>query len=98
MTLEAALATAIEDVRAVQRMGGSCHPEAVLRLLGSIAAAAEPYTRWLSEADAMLRSGRRVEYLRSRFARWEAQGLAEKRGGRRYYRAHVIPQREHRAA
>lgn len=50
---------------------------------------------WLSESDCLLKSGYKTEYFRSRFGEWEAQGLAEKRGRRRYYRDIVCPQRKH---
>lgn len=50
---------------------------------------------WISESDAQLKSGFKADYFRSRFAGWEQQGFAEKRGRVRYYRALIVPQRIH---
>lgn len=56
--------------------------------------AAEEYLRWLSEDDAMLRSGRSRTWLRGQFPEWERQGHARREGHRRrMYRMLVIPQR-----
>jgi len=98
MTLEQALATGRHEAHVVARVGGTYKPEAVLALLDPLERAAQPFLAMLSEADAMVRSGRRVDYFRSRFAAWEAQGYAEKRPTGRYYRAFVVPQREQRVA
>lgn len=98
MTLEQALTVARQDAHVVARVGGTYKPEAVLALLDTLVRAAHPFLAMLSESDAMVRSGRKVDYFRSRFAAWEAQGYAEKRPTGRYYRAFVVPQREQRAA
>lgn len=58
-----------------------------------ISRASEDYLRWLSEGDAVLRSGRSARHWRAHFAELEALGHAELRGRVRYYRALVIPQR-----
>ena len=58
-----------------------------------VARAAEDYMSFLSETDAMLRSGKSVGWLRARFAEWLEQGHAEKRKVVRYDRALVIPRR-----
>jgi hypothetical protein len=98
VTLELALELALADVAVMERNGGQFAPLAVARLVHDIAQAAQPFTTWLSESDAMLRAGRGTEYFRSRFGAWEAQGMAEKRRGIRYYRACIVPVREAQAA
>lgn len=95
MTIEEAIASARGDAEVMERCGGSYKPAVVLRMLDAIERAAVPFASWLSESDAMLRSGRGITYFRSRFIGWERSGLAEKRGRIRYYRAAVVPQREH---
>ena len=91
------LATVIADWRgeaAVLRRRGDnrtallleqCAEEAVL--------AAESYLLWLSETDAMLRTGRTREWLRSRYEGWAAEGHAKKTGRDRQYRAVMLPRR-----
>ncbi len=51
------------------------------------------YLRWLSEDDALLRSGRSHGWLRSQFPDWERAGHARREGRKRWYRMLVIPQR-----
>lgn len=47
-----------------------------LKAMMRVADAARPYTDWLSEGEAKLRSNRPEAWLRSRFPAWETQGLA----------------------
>jgi hypothetical protein len=67
--------------------------DTIHRICREVTDAAEDWLTFLSEPDAMLRSGHGERWLRSRFAEWAAQGHAEKRGKVRYYRACLIPQR-----
>jgi len=55
--------------------------------------AAESYLLWLSETDAMLRTGRTREWLRARYEGWASEGHAKKTGGDRQYRAVMLPRR-----
>lgn len=48
----------------------------VERSLARVLASALPFTDWLSEAEAKLRSNRSAEWLRAQFPAWENQGLA----------------------
>lgn len=67
-------------------------------LADDIAASAEPWLTWLSEVDAMLRSGRSREWLRARFPDLERDGNGRlTQAGERQYRECAIP-REHRPA
>lgn len=80
---------------------GHGHDAALLRQCADeIAPAIACLTDWMSEADARLKSGRGVDYFRTRFAEWvsAALPLAELRGRRRWYRAVVVPQRTHASA
>ena len=66
---------------------------AVLKMLGRVASAALPFTDWLSEGEAKLRSNRTDTWLRAQFPAWESQGLARwnpaKPKQRQYLRAAV---------
>ena len=60
-------------------------------LLNHFEAALAPYTFWVSESDAQVRSGHTVPWLRAQFPAWEAEGNARKVGRARMYRAIVLP-------
>ena len=98
MTLDEALATARREAEIVEKVGGTYQPRAVVAVVDAIAKAAEPFLTWYSESDAMLACGRSKEWLRTRFARWERQGVARKVGQHRQYLAIILPMREHQAA
>lgn len=84
-----------EDAQVLRGRGHTRDAEALERCAEEIAASLAPFITWVSEPDAMLRSGRAVDFFRSRFGSWHSQGLAEMRGRTRYYRAAVIPLRAH---
>lgn len=80
---------------------GHAHDATILRQCATeIAPAIACLTTWMSEADAMLQSGRGPDYFRHRFTEWASAPLplAEMRGKRRWYRAVVVPQRKHASA
>lgn len=63
--------------------------------------ATEDYRRWLSEGDAMIRSGKGRYWLRARFGDWARNDLARwspKNARAREYRALIVPQRTDVAA
>lgn len=62
------------------------------------ARANEDYMTWLSEDDAMLKADHRRPWFIERFAYWASIGCAEKRNGKRFYRALVVPQRANLSA
>lgn len=68
----------------------------VERAMARLESAALPFTDWLTEGEAKLRSNRSLEWLRGQFPMWEAQGLArwnpKSARARQYLRA-VVPQR-----
>lgn len=76
MSLEQVLADARGEAQVLRKHGQEAVATAIEGLCGDVAAAAEPYLRWLSEVEASLRSRRKVPWLRQRFARWESEGFA----------------------
>ncbi len=98
MQLDTLLADWRSDATALRRQGHERDASHLEQRADQVAEAAEPYLRWLSEADAHLYSGRSVKWLRSRFPEWEAQGNASRDRGQRRYRMMVLPVRANLAA
>jgi len=63
------------------------------QLVADVRTSASAYLDWLSEDEAMLRSGRSRGYFRTRFSSWESEDNARIDGRRRRYRRCVVPQR-----
>lgn len=80
------------SAQASRRTGHASTAELVEQILREVAAAAEEYLRWLSEDDAMLRSGKRRAWFRKRFAEWERAEMARRAGRKREYRMLIVPQ------
>lgn len=91
--LETVLADWREKASTLRSVRHQHDAELIDAICDDVARSAEDYMRFVSETDAMLRSGKSAEWLRARFAEWSEQGHAEKRKGVRYYRALVIPRR-----
>jgi hypothetical protein len=91
------LSTVIADWRgeaAVLRRRGETKTAVILEQCAEEAAtASESYLLWLSETDAMLRTGRARDWLRARYEGWAAEGHARKIGRDRQYRAIMLPRR-----
>lgn len=62
-------------------------------LCTEVAASAVPFLNFLSEDEAVLRSGRSRTYFRVRFAEWQSEDLARLDGRRRRYRQCIVPRR-----
>jgi hypothetical protein len=92
-SLEQVLADAREDANRLRLHGHKAQAESIDRLSEDVAKAARDYLDWLDEGEARTRSGKSADWLRSHFAEWETQGLAEWRHKRRYYRRIVVPRR-----
>jgi|GEM_PF-1582710 len=92
-TLGQALANTRRDAAVLRRSGHKAQAEGLERLCDQVTEAAEPWLRWLTEAEARLRSGRSERYLRGRFPEWQEQGNARLAGRERQYRMCVIEQR-----
>lgn len=92
--LEQVIADAREEAAMLKRTGNVGQAEHLERLLDEVYAAAEDYVTWLSEADALLKSGLAERTLRRRFRELVDCGLAryDNRRGREY-RACAVPSR-----
>ena len=91
--LEDVLADAAERATMLRIEGHPVQASAIERVTADTRSALSEYLTWLSESEAELYTGRRQDYLRARFARWQERGLAEWRGKVRYFRRCVL---EHR--
>jgi hypothetical protein len=91
--LETVLADWREKASVLRGVKHAHDAELIDAICDEVARSAEDYMRFVSESDAMLRSGKSADWLRSRFAEWEQQGHAEKRKGVRYYRSLIVPRR-----
>lgn len=91
--LEEVLADHREQAAILEAHGRRAQALSARRVCDDVRECMLDYLTWLSEAEAMSRSGRGTEYLRSRFGDWAAQGMAEFRGRSRFYRSCVIPVR-----
>ncbi len=92
-TLEQLLADWHGDAQVLRRRGHDREADEMERCAEAVSRAAEDYLRWLSEDEALLRSGRSPGWLRSQFPEWERAGHARRDGRKRWYRMLVIPQR-----
>lgn len=75
-TLEQALDGERRDAGVLRDKGLTREAEMIDRVVARLARAAMPFTDWLSERDARLRSQWSRERLRAAFPKLEAQGLA----------------------
>lgn len=81
------------DAAVLRRSGHAEQAVAREQIADDVTAAAEEWLTFLSESDAMLRSGRTKDWLRSRFAEWERDGHARLVNKQRQYRMCVVPRR-----
>jgi hypothetical protein len=91
--LEQILADWAERAQTLRRCGHGAEAETLEALLSEVRVSAEDWLVWLSEDDAMLRSGKSRDWFRGRFPDWERRDLARRDGRKRRYRAVVVPQR-----
>lgn len=84
------------DAAVLRRNGHESEATLCERIATDVATAAEEWITFISESDAMLRSGRSKDWHRSRFAEWERDGHARLSGNKqRQYRMAIIPRRYH---
>lgn len=100
-SLEQVLADWREELPVLRKHGQHALADAIERFADEVADATEEYRSWLSERDAILKSGKKAPWLRNHFPAWERQGLArwdpsDKRA--RQYRDLIIPARTNVAA
>lgn len=61
------------------------------RCADDVEEAASDWLTWLSESDAMIRSGKSRDWLRGHFSEWERDGHAKLHGRERRYRRVIVP-------
>jgi hypothetical protein len=99
--LEQVLADWRERATGARRVRDERVADLLDELCNDIAEATEDYRKWLSESDAMIRSGKGRYWLRARFGEWAHNDLARwspKNAKAREYRALIVPQRTNMAA
>ena len=85
------MARAARDVEALRRRGFGVEADRDAKLVEAFAAALQPI-RLVSEATAMVRSGKSARWLRSHHATWCLVGAAGwSESGARMYRLCVLP-------
>lgn len=82
-----------EQASVLRARGHTREARTIDALLDEVSRSARAYLNWLSEQEAMLRSGRSVGYFRARFAEWAQEGNARQDGRRRLYRECIVPRR-----
>ena len=81
-----------DDAEVLRRAGSGAFGDMLAYFAAEFETAVEPYITWMPESDAMLRSGRRREWLRAKFPAWERDGNAQQLArGHRWYRQCVVP-------
>lgn len=84
---------------AVLRAKGYVHDaELIEKLCDRFQAAAQRYLHFMSEPNAMLRTGNSERQMRRLFAELEPRGDAKKIDGKRYYRECMLPPRPNLSA
>lgn len=93
-TLETVLGDAREQASVLRYHGHAAQARSVEDVVDRVAGVMRSYLTVLSEKEAMMRSGKGVDFFRARFPEWEARGLAvlDERG-RRTYREITVPVR-----
>lgn len=86
------------DAQALRRQGILDRANWLDERADEVRASAVPWITWLSEKDAMLKSGMTQKYFRIHFPGWLDQNLARWNGKDREFRDCIVPQRKHRSA
>jgi hypothetical protein len=97
-TLDEVLADHREEAAVLRKHKQFSTAEAIERICDEVAVQTEEWRRFLSEGEAILRSGHTREWLRSRFPGWEQNGHARRNGTQRQYRMCVVPARANTSA
>jgi len=92
--LEVVLADFREEAAGLRRNGHGPQADSMLRVCDEVADAARDFLSWISEREAMLRSGRGLDYFRARRQAWADDGFAELRGRVWHYRRCVVERRK----
>jgi hypothetical protein len=95
-TIEQVLADARGELPVLRKHGQAAIADALERLCDEFAEAAEPFTKWMSETEAVLASPHAAPWFRQRFRAWEQQGLARwspRKKAERQYLSVMVPRR-----
>ena len=90
---EQVLANWRERAQVLRANGHKAQGDSLDAFADELRASLADYLTWLSESEAVLRSGWTVRRLRGRFAEWAEQDMAERRGRVRWYRQVILPKR-----
>lgn len=91
------LAKRLDEAEVLERHGGAFSVQQIREFIAEIQTAGPEFITWLSEKEAMIRSGWSKPRLMTQFAQWEEQGYARKNPERpkeRQYLAVVVPVRQ----
>lgn len=95
-TIEQVIADARGELPVLRKHGQDAIADAIARLCDDVADAAEPFTKWMSETEAVLASPHAAPWFRQRFRAWEQQGLARmspRNKQERQYLSAIVPRR-----
>lgn len=93
MSLEQVLADFAEDAAVLRRRGHPNDAAIIEQMVSEVRKVAEPWITWLSESDAILRSGNTPNWFRRNRAYWRQLGLVKYEGKTFYYCQAIVPQR-----
>jgi hypothetical protein len=93
MRLEDTLAELRGEAQVLRAHGAKTQADSIESVCDRVRDTMTAYLDWLSEPEAMARSGRGTRWLRAQFGEWAGLGLAEFRGSKRYYRRLIVPRR-----
>lgn len=93
LDLQQVLADAREEATILEANHAAMSVTRVRELLKAVETAAEEWLLFLSEGDAVIRTGYSVPWLRARYEAWARDGHARMVGRARQYRACVLPRR-----
>jgi hypothetical protein len=94
LPLERVLADFREEAAVLRRRGHSVQADTIESVCTAVGESAIDFVTWISEAEAMMRSGRGADYFKARRQLWAEDGLAEQRGRTWYYRRCVVERRK----
>lgn len=93
MNLEQVLADVREEAALLRRHGHKVQADSMESVCDRVRDCMAPYLDWLTEEEAMARSGRSAAWLRGQLPEWEGIGMARQEGRRRWYRRVIVPRR-----
>lgn len=91
--LSTAFADMLSEADTLDRNNAAFSTSRVREYLELLKNAAEPWTKFINETDAILRAGRKLDWIRAKFATLEREGHAYTEHGVRFYRECMIPRR-----